>query len=73
MEPEVLKAIAQKQPGVIVLDNGCITWQGKLYIPEIPDLHQEIITGHHDGVTMGHPGQYCTAELIAQNYWWPSM
>ena len=38
MEPEVLKAIAQKQPGVLTLNNGRITWQGKLYVPEIPKL-----------------------------------
>ena len=57
-EPEVLKAIAQKQAGVITLNDGCITWQGKLYVSEIPELHKEIINGHHNGVTMGHPGQY---------------
>ena len=37
-EPEVLKAITQKQPGVCILEDGCITWQGKLYVPEIPKL-----------------------------------
>ena len=55
------------------LENGCIMWQGKLYIPEIPELRMEIIASHHDGVMMGHLGQYHTAELVAQNYWWLGM
>ena len=37
-EPEVQKAIAQKQVEVKILEDGCITWQGKLYIPEDPEL-----------------------------------
>ena len=73
MEPEVQKAIAQKQQGAVMLEDRCITWQGKLYVPEVPELRTEIIASHHDGVTMGHPGQYHMMELIVQNYWWPGM
>ena len=38
IELEVQKAMAQKQLGVQVLEDGCIIWQGKLYVSKISDL-----------------------------------
>src|ERR1700675_2655663 len=54
-------------------DNGLLLYQGKIYIPNNPDLQCRIVKQHHDSHIAGHPGRWKTLELISQSYWWPQM
>jgi hypothetical protein len=46
---------------------------GRLYVPNDPDLRTQILKHHHDTYIAGHPGRFKTQELISRNYWWPSI
>ena len=49
-----------------------IYWKNRLYIPN-KNLQIKIIKQHHDEPTAGHPGRLRTEEIIARNYWWPTI
>jgi len=53
--------------------DGLLWFQGKIYIPQNPDLHRQIVALCHDTHITGHPGCWKTLELVSQNYWWPQM
>ena len=55
------------------LDDGCIYYDGHIYIPQDHALRGEIIAMFHDHITVGHPGIEKTKELVLQEYWWPRM
>jgi hypothetical protein len=55
------------------IENGLITWFGRIWIPDANDLRIQIIKLNHDDPTAGHPGRYRTTELIQRDYWWPSI
>ena len=50
-----------------------LTFQGKVYVPDVHDLRRQIVAQHHDSRVAGHPGCWKTLELVSQNYWWPHM
>src|SRR5882672_10474908 len=52
---------------------GLLLFRGKIYIPNIPDLHRRIVSLHHDTKPAGHAGRWKTLELVSRNYWWPQM
>jgi len=51
--------------------DGLLRFQGKIYIPQSPDLHRQIVALYHDTYIAGHPGCWKTLELVSRNYWWP--
>jgi len=51
------------------IENGIVTKEGKIYIPE-GELRGKIIQLHHDTPVGGHGGKWKTAELVTRNYWW---
>ena len=53
--------------------DGLVARDGLIVIPKDRDLHQRIISAHHDTITAGHPGQFKTQELIKQNYYWEGL
>jgi Integrase zinc binding domain len=53
--------------------DGVLTFRGKVYVPYVCDLRQQVVAQHHDSRVAGHPGQWKTLELILRNYWWPHM
>jgi hypothetical protein len=55
------------------LDDGILYWQNRIYVPKDQMVRGKVISMHHDTTLGGHPGQYKTWELVARNYWWPSM
>jgi hypothetical protein len=54
-------------------EDGFIYYHGKLYIPNVKELHREVVKQCHDSVTAGHPGKNGTIELVSRYYWWPRM
>jgi len=50
--------------------DGLLQFRGKIYIPQSPDLHRQIVALCHDTHITGHPGRWKTLELVSRNYWW---
>jgi len=53
--------------------DGLLQFRGKIYVPQSPDLHRQIVALCHDTHIAGHPGCWKTLELVSRNYWWPQM
>jgi len=53
--------------------DGLLRFQGKIYVPQSPDLRRQIVALCNDTHIAGHPGRWKTLELVSQNYWWPQM
>ena len=51
--------------------NGVLHYQGLFYVPEI--IQTELISRHHHVLLAGHFGIEKTQELIAWNYYWPTL
>ena len=47
--------------------------RGRMYVPNNPQLHHDIVKAHHSPLMVGHPGRWKTLELLSRNYWWPGM
>jgi len=75
-DERVVKAVEElKRAGIKILkdeeweiEDGIVTKEGKIYIPE-GELRGEIICLHHDTPVGGHRGKWKTIELVARNYW----
>ena len=52
---------------------GILTYQGRVYIPPDPSLRHAILICCHDHETAGHPGYLKTRQLVASEFWWPSL
>src|SRR5258705_1141153 len=52
---------------------GVVLYQGKVYIPDNPQLCHDLVHAHHSAAVAGHPGRWKTLELVSQNYWWPGL
>jgi len=50
--------------------DGLLQFRGKIYIPQSPDLHRQIVALCHDTHITGHPRRWKTLELVSRNYWW---
>jgi hypothetical protein len=70
-EERVERALRNKEEGWEELENGLITFRGRVYVPIHAKLREDIIHKNHNSTFAGHPGRYKTAELITRNYWWP--
>ena len=77
---ERLKSIDKKAPKA--LTDGTALWEekdgyvyhkGRLYVPNVKELHRDIVKTCHDSVTMRHPGKNSTLELVSRYYWWLHM
>src|SRR5258707_7925171 len=52
---------------------GVVLYQGRVYVPDNPQLHHNLVHVHHSTIVIGHPGHWKTLELVSQNYWWPGL
>ncbi len=57
----------------MMLKEGLIFYDNRIYVPCNQTLQGEIITQFHDHIMAGHPGIAKTKELVLQEYWWPKM
>jgi hypothetical protein len=72
IDSSILNALKKELPGSSKQD-GIIYYKEKIYVPHDDELREEIIHLSHDVPMAGHPGEYCTQEIIERNYWWPRM
>ena len=77
---EGLKSIDKRAPKALtdstVLweeEDGYVYHEGKLYVPNIKELRQDVIKTCHDSNTTGHAGKNGTLEPVSHYYWWPCM
>ena len=57
-------------------EDGFVYYQGRLYVPNVPELRKDVVKTCHDTLMMGHPGKTGknrTIELVSHYYWWPHM
>src|SRR5258707_10135054 len=52
---------------------GVVLYRGRVYIPDNPQLHHDLVHVHHSTIVAGHPGHWKTLELVSWNYWWPGL
>ena len=52
--------------------NGLLHFCSKIYVPDAKDLHQQIVSQHHD-TRAGHASRWKMLELVTWNYWWLQM
>src|SRR5260221_9834354 len=49
---------------------GVVLYQGRVYVPDNPQLHHNLVHAHHGAAVAGHPRQWKMLELVSWNYWW---
>jgi hypothetical protein len=54
------------------LQEGLLLYQGCIFIPDEPELKQEVISHFQNSLAARHQGCACTLELIAHHYYWPA-
>src|SRR5258708_39094093 len=52
---------------------GVVLYQGKVYVPDNPQLHHDLVHVHHSAIVARHPGHWKMLELVSRNYWWPGL
>src|SRR5258708_3286717 len=57
----VVKALKALDAGELCSDEwmhaeGIVLYQGKVYIPDNPQLHHNLVHAHHSATVTGHPG-----------------
>jgi hypothetical protein len=72
-EDVVKKALEEKAEGWEEHEDGFVARYRTVYVPPTGDLQHQILRAHHNNYILGHPGQFRTAELVARNYYWPSL
>ena len=70
---ELGSATSQLHKEEWTMEDGCILFRGKVYVPQDPKLRHDIVKAHHDSPVAGHPGRWKTTELVTRNYWWPGV
>ena len=55
------------------ITKGVLTYKGHIYVLDDDNLHHTILLCHHDHKTAGHPGFLKTHQLVATEFWWPSL
>ena len=56
-----------------VSSNGVITFQGRLCVPDVDNLRNEILTEVHSMPYSVHPGTTKMYKDLKMHYWWPRM
>ncbi|CCO33424.1 hypothetical protein RSOLAG1IB_11245 [Rhizoctonia solani AG-1 IB] len=47
--------------------------QGRIVVPDKPEIKQQLLSHFHDSPGSGHQGRACTFELLICHYSWPAM
>ena len=54
-------------------ENGILSRDGKIFVPDDDNLRMEIVCLHHDTPLAEHSGQEKMLELLERLYFWPGM
>src|SRR5260370_8215339 len=68
----VVKALKALDAGELRSDEwthteGIVLYQGKVYVPDNPQLCHDLVHVHHSATVAGHPGHWKMLELVSQN------
>ncbi|QRV99683.1 Retrotransposable element Tf2 protein [Ceratobasidium sp. AG-Ba] len=55
------------------MSEGLLLFQGRVVVPDEPEIKQELLAHFHDSPAAGHQGRAKTLELISRHYYWPAM
>ncbi|KAK9652865.1 hypothetical protein HCH54_010281 [Aspergillus fumigatus] len=76
----ILRALDQnatRHPEITLADcrrrGSYLYYRERLYIPDHDELRAQLLRECHDKPAAGHPGKHKLYELIAREYYWPSM
>ncbi|KAF8680576.1 Reverse transcriptase (RNA-dependent DNA polymerase) [Rhizoctonia solani] len=64
--------IAQKFKDYTIQE-GLLLYQGRVVVPDEPEIKQQLLSYFHDSPASGHQGRAQTLELISCHYYWPAM
>ena len=53
--------------------NGLLYRNGKVCVPDLPEVKKRILFECHDAPSVGHPGIHRTLVLISTQFYWPKM
>lgn len=53
--------------------DGYLYYRDRLYVPECPELHAELLRMYHESPVAGHMGRARTYESLSREYYWPGM
>eukprot|EP00798_Chlamydomonas_sp_ICE-L_P006473 gene6473-3110_t len=72
-DPLYSQAEHPKRPSFLQKHNDLWYFQGRLCVPNVPDLRLRILQEYHDAPSAGHPGFHKTLNAVADKFWWPRM
>ena len=52
---------------------GYLYYRDRLYVPDDPELHAELLRMYHESPVAGHMGRSRTYEALSREYYWPGM
>ncbi|QRW20006.1 Retrotransposable element Tf2 protein [Rhizoctonia solani] len=65
-------SIAQKFKDYTIQE-GLLLYQGRIVVPDEPEIKQQLLSHFHDSPASGHQGRAQTLDLISCHYYWPIM
>ena len=66
-EKEVVQAL-EKQDELTWEEDGVVSMEGRIYVPNNKRIREEILRENHDLVDVGHLGQHRMLELLKRMY-----
>ncbi|CCO38007.1 Retrotransposable element Tf2 155 kDa protein type 2 [Rhizoctonia solani AG-1 IB] len=54
------------------LQDGLLLYQGRIVVPDKPEIKQQLLSHFHDSPGSRHQGRAHTLELISRHYYWPA-
>lgn len=70
---EALRAQAEDGNDQLQLQDGLLTYEDRLLVPDVEGLRADLIRKAHNQVSSAHPGQHKTYLLLQPHYYWRGM
>jgi hypothetical protein len=55
------------------MEGGLLFYQGRILVPDVNELREELLRIFHNSPMAGHPGQQQMLELLSRAYYWPGI
>ena len=70
---EALRIEARDGDDQLALQDGLLTFENRLVVPDVDSLRADLIHEAHDQISSAHPGQHKTYLLLQPRYYWRGM
>jgi hypothetical protein len=74
---EALRKSLSRHPGITLAEcedrGGYLYYRDRLYVPDLPELHAELVRSYHESAIAGHMKRARTYEALSRDYYWPGM